>query len=401
VSVKPLTDGDRDPVPILVTVQEAHLEAFGNLTLSVGVATDKLPHYAYVAASYLWQNVLGLGSQLELKGDFAWVTTYGVSARYSDLRVFGPGWKLDVSLFYRNELTNRFGQVSSLGASAALSRYLSPALRVSGGYEVYQYNLNVGFNRVNASADPSSAPDNTITARLFLGVYWDRRVGADGRPNLLMPVRGWLLSAAGGYAEPALGSDHRFLKVSGQAVGLAPFTIRGAQFSLLGNFRYDQGFPFGESALPLVERYFAGGDTTTRGYDTDTLKSEIVKVGVSPLGEVGFRVVPEGGNLRMLNTVELQFPIAKSFLGLPWPWVGALFWDVGVIANSINIQASDVKQSVGVALLRVLTPVGPLSVEYAYPLTQTLAEERWKTNPWYSHYPGRIHFNWGIPLSRL
>ena len=48
-----------------------------------------------------------------------------------------------------------------------------------------------------------------------------------------------------------------------------------------------------------------------------------------------------------------------------------------------------------------MTPVGPLSIEYAYPLDQTLAEERWKTAPWYSHFPGRIHFNWGIPLSRL
>jgi len=64
------------------------------------------------------------------------------------------------------------------------------------------------------------------------------------------------------------------------------------------------------------------------------------------------------------------------------------------------IQASDLKHSVGVALLRFITTFGTLSLDYAYPLTQTVAEERWKTNPWYTHYPGKFHLNWGIPLSR-
>jgi outer membrane protein assembly factor BamA len=155
--------------------------------------------------------------------------------------------------------------------------------------------------------------------------------------------------------------------------------------------------------LPLVERFYAGGDTTTRGYDTDTLKSEIVRSPVSPLpGFPGFRVVPEGGNIRFLNTIELQFPIAKSFLGLPLSWAGALFWDVGAILNRWDeAKTSDFRHSIGISVLRLITPVGPLSIEYAYPLTQTLAEERWKSSPWYSHFPGRIHFNWGIPLSRL
>ena len=45
--------------------------------------------------------------------------------------------------------------------------------------------------------------------------------------------------------------------------------------------------------------------------------------------------------------------------------------------------------------MRVLTSFGPLSLEYAYPINQSLAEERWKTNPWYSHFPGRIHFELG------
>src|SRR5207302_2850587 len=211
------------------------------------------------------------------------------------------------------------------------------------------------------------------------------------------------VSGAVGYAHKNLVTDNPFVVFSGQAMGILPFKVKGAEFTLLGNLRYDHGIPTGEPALPLVERFFAGGDTTTRGYDTDTLKNEVVRTNVSPLGVgAGFRIVPEGGNIRMLNTIELQFPIARSFLGLPLQWTGAVFWDVGAITNGLDqLRTSDFKSSIGVSILRLVTPVGPLSIEYAYPLDQGLAEERWKTAPWYSHYPGRIHFNWGIPLSRL
>jgi outer membrane translocation and assembly module TamA len=89
-------------------------------------------------------------------------------------------------------------------------------------------------------------------------------------------------------------------------------------------------------------------------------------------------------------------------LGLPIQWAGSVFWDMGLVINRWDLaKTSDLKHSIGISVLRLLTPVGPLSIEYAYPLVQTLAEERGKTAPWYSHFPGRIHFNWGIPLSRL
>ena len=57
-----------------------------------------------------------------------------------------------------------------------------------------------------------------------------------------------------------------------------------------------------------------------------------------------------------------------------------------------------------VPLLRLLTPFGPISLDYAYPLTlpgqePLLQSDRWKYEPAYAHFPGRIHFTWGMPLS--
>lgn len=402
----------RNPVPILVTVQERYLERFGSLALAGGIATDKLPNYVYVSAGWIWNNFFGFGSQLELRADFGFSElSYGASLRYTDIRAFGPGWRFDFAFFVRQELTFRLGPIFTYGLTTALTRYFGLTTRIFLRYDNYLSQVNVPLVRVAGPNDRQTVNDNTHTAKFTLGVAWDKRVGPDGLPNPLMPVKGWLLGASVGWAFPSsvdngfvnfFSSENNFVVVSGQALGILPFKIRGAQFHLMANARYDHGFPIGKPALPAVERFYAGGDTTTRGFDTDQLKTEVIRsVGPLPGGEA-FRVVPQGGNLRVLNTVEVQFPIAKTFLGLPWPWVGAVFWDMGAIANGWNvIQGSDVKHSVGLSLLRILTPVGPLSLEYAYPITQSLAEERWKTNPWYSHWPGRIHFNWGIPLTRL
>ncbi|HWE27994.1 MAG TPA: POTRA domain-containing protein, partial [Polyangia bacterium] len=399
----------RNVAPVLVLVQERYLEAYGALTFAVGAASDRLPDYAYVQATYLWSNFLGYGSQLELRGDFAWLAallgnpiTMGASLRYSDTRAFGPGWRYDLSASVRQEVTARFGVIFTYGGSTGVIRNITPALRAFVRTDVYLSQINIAYLRLNGDNDTSSVPDNTLTVKGIVGLTWDRRRDAAGLLNPLAPTKGWMLQGSVGYAPPGANASPFFV-FTGQAQGLVPFHVRGTEFTLIGNLRYDHGLPTDTPALPLVERFYAGGDTQVRGYDTDALKSEIIRTTVGPLpGDAGFRVVPEGGNIRVVNTVDFVFPIAKSFLGLPLQWAGAVFWDMGLVINRWDLaKPSDVKHSIGVSLLRLITPVGPLSIEYAYPLTQTLAEERWKTAPWYSHFPGRIHFNWGIPLSRL
>jgi len=390
-------------VPILVTVRERYID-YGGFLLSAGVSSDRLPYYAYVSAGYLWSNFFGFGSQFEIQGHSGFSReAWSVLGRYTDPRVFGPKWRLDLIGFGRSEVTNRLGTILVYGGSLAVTRFLLPELRTYLRYDFYRSQIAVGVTRLPGSNESQSVPDNTNTGKISLGLVWDRRVGVDGQPNPLAPYKGWLLQGQVGWATPYLGGDNHFLILAAQAMVVQPFTIRKSGFSFLANLRYDQGIPFDSPALPAVERFFAGGDTATRGYEPDQLKTEIIRTGVSPLpGESGFRVVPQGGNVRVLSTVEIQFPIAKTFIGLPFPWVGAVFYDTGAVFDAWNtLRVADVKHSIGLSFLRLQTPIGSISVEYAYPLNQSLAEERWKTNPWYSHFPGRIHFNWGIPMARF
>ena len=392
----------RNPVPILVTVRERYID-YGSVALSAGVSSDRLPYYWYVSLAYIWSNFFGFGSQLELRGDFDWINSWGILGRYSDPRIFGPKWRFDATAYWRQEVTNRLGELRTIGASVALTRFLTQAVRVYLRYDWYQSQTAVNFARLPGTNDRAAINDDTRTGKLNLGLAWDRRVGVDGVPNALAPYKGWLLQAQVGAAARGLGGDYNFIILAGQAFYVQPFKVRGAQFSFLANLRFDEGIPLDGPALPAVERYFAGGDTATRGYEPDQLKVEAIRSGVAPLpGAAGFRIVPQGGNVRILSTLEVRFPIARSFIGLPFEWTGSFFYDAGTVFDGWNVlTAGDIKHSIGGSFLRIVTPFGPLSLEYAYPLNQGLAEERWKSNPWYSHWPGRIHFSWQIPTARF
>ena len=176
------------------------------------------------------------------------------------------------------------------------------------------------------------------------------------------------------------------------------------RFNWQMNLRLNYGFPLTRPALPVVERYYAGGDSSTRGYDADALRAEEVRAPIGPLsGEPAYRIVPVGGNARLLSQLEWEFAITPKIGG--WPWVGALFLDTGAVFDGFQRMSwNDVRFSVGISLLRLLTQFGALSLDYAYPLVlpgqlPLVQSERWKREPWYAHFPGRIHFNWGMPIS--
>ncbi len=129
--------------------------------------------------------------------------------------------------------------------------------------------------------------------------------------------------------------------------------------------------------LPEVERFFAGGDSTVRGYSDDRMATELIQVGVPPLGSnlTQIRIIPAGGNIRVIGSLDAQVRIWKLL-------AGALFSDAGMITNQWNsITLDDIRPSVGMGL-RVLTPFGIGAIEYAIPLRPQLGDDP----------RGRIHF---------
>ena len=377
------------------------------------------PTTAYVVGgSYTWSNFLGyrLAARAAAATSPSWrrcsadPITMGASVRYTDVRAFGPGWRFDVHGFYPPRSDgNRFGLITTLRRLDR--RHPQPdagPARASLRYDVYLANINVGFLRLIGSNDID------VGAGQHAHVKVVRRAGL-GSPPRRRRARStrWRRSRAGscsgsvGYRAANGSTPTRSSSSTGRRIGIAAVPHPRPRVHAHGQPALRRtASPSTTPALPLVERFYAGGDThDARLRHRHAQDRDHPHAASSPLrGTAGFRVVARGRqHPRPQHDRAAVSHRQDASSGCRWPWVGAVFWDMGAIVNGLGPGArrATSSTSIGISLLRLITPVGPLSVEYAYPLTQTLAEERWKTSPWYAHFPGRIHFNWGIPLSRL
>jgi outer membrane protein insertion porin family len=113
------------------------------------------------------------------------------------------------------------------------------------------------------------------------------------------------------------------------------------------------------SGLPFFENFYAGGIAAqgkVRGFVDNTL-------GPVYTSEFGFRQ-PLGGSLLLAGSVEAIFP---KLFDSPAARVSA-FLDFGNVYDGFdNFSAGDLRASTGIALLW-RSPMGPLSISYAYPL---------------------------------
>jgi outer membrane translocation and assembly module TamA len=109
--------------------------------------------------------------------------------------------------------------------------------------------------------------------------------------------------------------------------------------------------------IPASERFFAGGDTTVRGFALDQLGIPLVT-----LDEKGF---PTGGGGLMILNAELRVPTTRG-LGI----VG--FFDTGnVFYRTSDIRLGDLRGSLGFGV-RYKSPIGPIRVDLGFKLQRNV-----------------------------
>lgn len=335
-------------------------------------------------------NIAGRGLRFEVAG------TYGqklkdVEARFTIppylVRPFGlkNGFKIDLTALYRIQDTPRFGRLETQGARVDVSRawWTRPrtaahsAANITGGpfYDFHVRSRNVDAVRpIGADMDESQVAISTRTGAAGVRLELENRIDRDGQLSPLAPEGGMYADLSVAYASPLLLGQDRFLKVS---ASLSKFHSLGKYIVVRADARYDQGFPLGGAVLlPEVERFFAGGDNTVRGYADDRLATEIIQVAVPPLDNVTqIRVIPASRNIRVLGSLDMQARIWKIL-------AGALFTDAGLLTNQWQgTTVDDIRPSVGMGL-RAITPFGIGALEYAIPLRPQLGDDP----------RGRIHF---------
>jgi outer membrane protein assembly complex protein YaeT len=251
--------------------------------------------------------------------------------------------------------------------SAELLRRLTRAVSVSGNYQIQRTEL---FDeRINPA-------DELLIDRLFPQVRlssFSLSVIGDSRDDLLDPQRGAYLSANGQVAARRIGSEVGFLKSYLSAQLFHPVRqIRGLVVASSARFGLAAGFPrevaslgaqgqpgLGPGGAPIVdvvrdlpasERFFAGGDTTVRGFARDQLGT------AATIDQDGF---PIGGNALVILNAELRMPVRRG-LGI----VG--FFDAGsVFARTSAIDLGALRSAIGFGV-RYRSPVGPIRVDLGF-----------------------------------
>jgi translocation and assembly module TamA len=164
-----------------------------------------------------------------------------------------------------------------------------------------------------------------------------REAGPGARPS-----RGWRLKLEVAGAHEYVLSDSSFLRLWGIGKAIIPVSERGRLI-----FRGELGWMETDDILtvPPAWRFYAGGDSSVRGYDYQAL---------GPLDDEERAI---GGSQVMTGSVEADWRIRER-------WSGAVFVDAGNVGEGDLTR--DLPWSLGFGA-RWYSPMGPIRVDLAFP----------------------------------
>jgi len=159
----------------------------------------------------------------------------------------------------------------------------------------------------------------------------------DGRDNLLNPRKGTFEGLSVEYANPVLSGVETFTKLSANAMLYK--RLFGNVVIAIGA-RAGRAWGLGGEHVLAPELFRMRDYQTPRGYKWATT---------------------DIGNILLNGSLEVRFPIYKSF-------GAALFFDSGQFYHKTSdISINSMKSSVGFGL-RINTPIGPIRLDYGYPI---------------------------------
>jgi outer membrane protein insertion porin family len=250
------------------------------------------------------------------------------------------------------------------GLTAGLAHQFRPTIRGTVRY-------SFGTTRIFDEQLPER--DQLTVDRVFPQVRlsaFSAAVLRDTRDDTLEPQNGAFLSADTSIAGRAIGSEVGFTKTfltsyfyrnlgkpnlvfaGGARLGLArPFLQLVSTVDADGN---PQIVAVGD--LPASERFYAGGDTTIRGYALDS---------VGTPGTISPKGFPIGGDAEIILNAELRIPV-RGKIG------AALFVDGGnVFAQVGDLSLAQLRGSVGLGG-RYRSPIGPIRIDIGFKLDRRI-----------------------------
>jgi len=223
----------------------------------------------------------------------------------------------------------------------------------SQGFLRLEYSVQRPDNAKDYLINRGDAEERTMIYPVLSYVY-------DSRLDPVYPLRGTFTSFEIRWSPETTFTDSSFVKWFGHQTVHLPVQARS---TLILSLRYGGIRPLGSESVPIGERFFSGGRTSHRAYARDTLGIE---------GETLEEYEPLGGLGVLLANVEFRSLLLNQF-GV------SVFLDSGnVFQKHEDISLDRLKHGVGVGIF-VLTPVGPLRVDYGKKLDpeEGQPEDQW------------------------
>jgi outer membrane protein insertion porin family len=341
---------------LTILVQEKRT---GSLSFGAGFSTvDQLVGFIELTQGnfdlFNWPTFTGGGQKFRVR------LQYGTDRKDFLLNIIEPYFldrrlSLSGSLFYSEAdyLSVDYFQ-RNYGFSFELRKPLTSSMYASLGYQLQ----NVEIYNVSSTASPIiKSQEGTFTeSKILSSIVFDRR------DNPLLTRSGQRITLSPYIAGGFLGGD---VQIYGWDLEASQYFPLKWGTILLFNGEIATVDTWGNGPfVPIFERLYLGGANNLRGFPFRE---------VGPQDRTG---EPIGGQSMARFTVEWTFPIIEQARG-------ALFYDSGFVnADSWKFDFSHLASDIG-AGIRINLPIGPMRLDYGYPLER-------------AGYHGGGHFNFSV-----
>jgi outer membrane protein insertion porin family len=362
VDIQPKRVPDSDD---LVDLDIVVTERFsGNLTVGAGFAQQQ---GVIFNLGFKHENIFGTGNSIELGFDNS-AARQSYSFSYDNPYYTPDGISRGFNFAYsktdasENNTSNYLIDRASLSIDYGIPLSEYNKLRLEVGVEQNDFKTTSGSSAevIDFVVDTSdkyddSTPRFKVDGETYETVFSVVGFAKDTRNRRIFANSGSLNSIA---LELQVG-DLDFYKIRYRhqtAFGLTNlFTL-----NLKGRVGYGDGFGDYED-LPIYEKYTAGGVRSVRGYEFNSL---------GPRDSEGDA---EGGNLQVIGSAEILFPI-EALVSADTFRLGVYF-DIGnVFAEVDDYETSELRQAVGVSA-KWFSVIGPIEFSYAFPLNDQSGDD--------------------------
>ncbi|MDH5394872.1 MAG: outer membrane protein assembly factor BamA [Gammaproteobacteria bacterium] len=322
----------------------------GSLQAGLGYSDTQGP---VVNLAVTQDNFLGTGQLVSLNLDNSSVTKQ-YSFNYVNPYYTDAGVSRNISLSYQKvdaaeaEISNY--TTDSYGASMSFAVPMSEFMN-------YNWGIKYDSTKITTSSSPSKSivdfiNNNGALNRTYqLSGSWSY----DSRNRRIFATEGTLSSLGAEIAVP--GGDLEYYKLNLRQLNYVPL---GKDVTFAVNLSLGYGETYGKTTdFPPYENYFAGGSSSVRGYDANSLGPKDKDIG-------GVTNDPVGGKVKAVGNMDLILP--NPFTDQSSSTRLSLFVDAGAIyRDSKTINSSEFRYTAGIAFIWI-TPVGALRFNFAEPL---------------------------------